>query len=604
MAGHKPPGKRSCLSNSLEILGAHVGLVFAIPDIVRPQLPFLVASLLLAACNAAGDAPYSGPSGGKADSVTTCAPGQTCVDMTSYTVAFTNPICDSYEYNQPVANARNTGTILSKPKNVFCTSEDSLASGTRAESPQSRLKALVESTQSGDELFLSYLSFSDDVIATALCDAAERGVDVKFVLDKDNTRAQTLRGCGADVMIRGHLGSVGFQHTKLVMVNPHQANDSSGALDDDGAILALVNDTSVGFEELDIDARLNARAARNIIAHRDGSDATPGTADDNLFDDIDELDGVSHVGTSALSALLQYATAQGFAGGTDTVSMVFGSGNLSSGTHLHHENWHFAEVARESYFVQDHVCLVDALLDPTEESTNGKGGFRTAMNTCRDNITVEQEEDLQAFFIPALEDRNRIRALMQLEMHNAGSVDIAAHRFSWRQLLDAIHFQLQDEPSFEARLVTDDDTYWLQPLVGAPVVVGFNTENEAEEISKLIESGGGATGDFDDDSRFAVKFMETNHRGRLLHHNKFMIFRNDAGQATSVIFGAPNFTGTGFGSNLENVYFATKPEIVAAFDQQFKRFWGDSAVTAQDPEPPRATAPADMPIEDIDPIMP
>jgi len=189
-------------------------------------------------------------------------------------------------------------------------------------------------------------------------------------------------------------------------------------------------------------------------------------------------------------------------------------------------------------------------------------------------------------------------------MLNAGSVDIAAHRFSWRQLLDAMHFQLQDQPNFEARLVTDDDVYWLQPLVGAPAVVGFNTENEAEAISALIESGGGATGDFDDDSRFAVKFMETNHRGRLLHHNKFMIFRNDAGQATSVIFGAPNFTGTGFDSNLENVYFARKPEIVAAFDQQFQRFWGDSAVTAQDPEPPRATAPADMPIEDIAPLTP
>ena len=576
---------------------------------MRPQLPYLVTSLLLAAaaCNASGsEAPYSGPNGGKADSATDCAPGQTCVDVESYVAAFTNPICDSYEYAQPVANARNTGMILAKPKNVFCTSDDSLASGSRAESPQSRLKALVESTKSGDELFLSYLSFSDDVIATALCDAAERGVDVKFVLDSDNTRAQTLRGCGADVMIRGHLGSVGFQHTKLVMVNPHSANGPTGGpLNDDDAILALVNDLSVGFDELDIDARLNARAAGNIIEHRNGVDAIAGTADDNLFDDLAELDGVSHVGPSALGALLDYALAQGFAdGNADTVSMVFGSGNLSSGTHLHHENWHFAEVARESYFVQDHVCLVDALLDPTEESTNGKGGFRSAMNDCRDQIAFEQEDDLQAFFIPALEDRRAVLALMQSEMQNAGSVDIAAHRFSWRQLLDAMHSQLQDDPNFEARLVTDDDTYWLQPLVGAPKVVGFNTENEAREISELIETGGGATGDFDDESRFAVKFMETNHRGRLLHHNKFMIFRNDAGQATSVLFGAPNFTGTGFDSNLENVYFARKPAIVAAFDQQFKRFWGDSAVTAQDPEPPRATAPAEMPFEDIDPVLP
>ena len=189
-------------------------------------------------------------------------------------------------------------------------------------------------------------------------------------------------------------------------------------------------------------------------------------------------------------------------------------------------------------------------------------------------------------------------------MLQAGSVDIAAHRFSWRQLLDAINFQLQDSPDFAARLVVDDDTYWLQPLVGPPLVVGFNTENEPEEISALIIAGGGATGDFDDDSRFAVKFMETNHKSRLLHHNKFMIFRNAAGQATSVIYGAPNFTGTGFGSNLENVYFTTIPEIVLAFDHQFQRFWGDSAITVNDPNPPRATAPADMPIDDIQPEIP
>ncbi len=577
---------------------------------VRPQLPFLAASLLLAACNAAGDQPYPGLGGGKADNANDCAPGQTCVDIKSYSVAFTNPICATYEYEQPVANARNTGEIAAKPKNVFCTKADSVASGSRAESPQFRLKALVDDTQAGDELFLSYLSFSDDVIATALCEAAERGVDVEFVLDKNNTRAQTLRDCGADVMIRGHLGSVGFQHTKLVMVNPHHVNPqgatepANGALTGDAAVLALVNDLSVGFDELDIDARLNATAARNIIAHRDGSDATPGTADDNLFDDFAELDAVSGVGNSALASLLAYATEQGIGASADTVHMVFGSGNLSSGTHLHHENWHFAEIARESYFVQNHVCLIDALLDPTEDSTRGKGGFRNAMSDCRAQITAQPEEDLQAFFVPALEDRSRIRAIMQMEMLQAGSVDIAAHRFSWRQMLDAIEFQFQDRDNFEARLVTDDDTYWLQPLVGAPAVVGFNTENEAVEISALIEAGGGATGDFDDDSRFAVKFMETNHRSFLLHHNKFMIFRNDAGQATSVIYGAANFTGTGFNDNLENIYFTTRPEIVGAFDHQFARFWGDSAVTAQDPEPPRATAPADMPFEDIVPVIP
>ncbi|MBT8495854.1 MAG: hypothetical protein KJO07_22615, partial [Deltaproteobacteria bacterium] len=561
------------------------------------RLSFAFSALFLAAC---GQPSADGPGaavGGKAD----CPAGQSCVATSSYDVVFTDPVCASYEYQQPVANARNTDELSAKPKNVFCTKDDSEPSGSRPFSPQSRLKAIIDDTQAGDELFLSFLSFSDQVIADALCDAAERGVDVDFVLDKENARSEALAACGADIMIRGHQGSVGFQHTKLVMVNPH--GGSGAPLFGDEAILALVNDLSVDFEELDVDAGLNATAAANIIAHRDGPDGTPGTSDDDLFDDIDELDAVSHVGPAALEDLGNYAEGK-VGSASSAVTMVFGSGNLSSGTHLHHENWHFAEVARDSYFVQNHVCLVDALTDPTKESTDGKGNFRTALQDCRAQITATQADDLQAFFIPALEDRNRIRAIMQTEMLQAGSVDIAAHRFSWRQMLDAIDFQLQDDPDFEARLVADDDTYWLQPLVGAPLVVGFNTENEAEEISNLIVSGGGATGDFDDDSRFQVRFMETNHSARLLHHNKFMIFRDDAGEATGVIYGAANFTGTGFDSNLENVYFTTRPEIVAAFDRQFKRFWGETPATGADPAPPRATAPAEMPIENVLPIPP
>ena len=43
------------------------------------------------------------------------------------------------------------------------------------------------------------------------------------------------------------------------------------------------------FAVLDIDCGIRSDAARNIIAHRDGPDGTPGTSDDNLFDSEDEL---------------------------------------------------------------------------------------------------------------------------------------------------------------------------------------------------------------------------------------------------------------------------------------------------------------------------
>jgi phosphatidylserine/phosphatidylglycerophosphate/cardiolipin synthase-like enzyme len=78
------------------------------------------------------------------------------------------------------------------------------------------------------------------------------------------------------------------------------------------AVLALVNDLAVTAEELDDDARLYRTAAYNIIEHRDGDDGVPGTADDNPFDDLDELDRVSYVGPVALNALLDYAIANGY----------------------------------------------------------------------------------------------------------------------------------------------------------------------------------------------------------------------------------------------------------------------------------------------------
>jgi len=71
--------------------------------------------------------------------------------------------------------------------------------------------------------------------------------------------------------------------------------------------LTFVNHPSTTFKVLDVDVGLDSRAARNIIAHRDGPDGVYGTADDNPFDTIQELDDVPYVGSSALSALKAYA---------------------------------------------------------------------------------------------------------------------------------------------------------------------------------------------------------------------------------------------------------------------------------------------------------
>jgi len=49
--------------------------------------------------------------------------------------------------------------------------------------------------------------------------------------------------------------------------------------------------------------KVSKTAAKNIIAHRDGADAEPGTDDDDLFDDLVELDKVKYVGLSVMTRI-------------------------------------------------------------------------------------------------------------------------------------------------------------------------------------------------------------------------------------------------------------------------------------------------------------
>lgn len=440
--------------------------------------------------------------GGKADGQGgTCAEDAVCLDFKSYDVLFTNPLCELYQYEQPMETADGQGEVSAKPKNVYCTKADLASSAARESSPQFRLLDWIEGTESGDQIFLAYLSFSNQAIADALCDAEERGVDVTFVLDKAGSRSDQLEECGGEVLIRGHQGSVGFAHNKILMINPNEA----GPGDDDAQFMRL----------------------------------------------------------------------------------SFGSGNMSSGTVLHHENWHFLEVARESFFVESHLCLMEALLDP--EATNGKGAFRESMNDCRAEIPFDEEQDIWAFFIPALEDSRFASDLVVEGIGAAGSVDIGAHRLGFSDMIGALADRLESDADFDMRLVADDDLYWLRPLEGAGEKVGPNDFFEADNVERLQDAGG---------QDFQVKYMETNHAAHLLHHNKFIIFRDMPGVPDAVLCGSANLTGTGFGSNLENTYYIDIPHVVDAYKHQFELFWGN----VPNAEAPLATSPADMPAADERPL--
>jgi hypothetical protein len=56
---------------------------------------------------------------------------------------------------------------------------------------------------------------------------------------------------------------------------------------------------------------LTRTAAKNITTHRAGSDGKEGTADDNIFDNLPEVDAVPYVGPVSLSKLVALAKKNG-----------------------------------------------------------------------------------------------------------------------------------------------------------------------------------------------------------------------------------------------------------------------------------------------------
>lgn len=86
------------------------------------------------------------------------------------------------------------------------------------------------------------------------------------------------------------------------------AQDVAGT-PDELALIRFVNDPSTTVAVLDGQVPLDSRAARGIVAHRDGRDGIRGTADDDTFDSSAEVDAISYVGPTAMSALLTYALA-------------------------------------------------------------------------------------------------------------------------------------------------------------------------------------------------------------------------------------------------------------------------------------------------------
>lgn len=252
--------------------------------------------------------------------------------------------------------------------------------------------------------------------------------------------------------------------------------------------------------------------------------------------------------------------------GESTMKIAFSSGNMSSGVVLHHENWHFITLPSDTYFAQAHLCAMQGELD----HHSSKSEYKSWITSCRAAITQKEERDIKVFFAPA--EGAKASKVLTEAVAKAKSIDVAAHRFGYTTLVNALASRLSGSNPPAIRFVGDDDIWWA----GKGEVVGDNQSFEWWNVKKLTDRGAQA------------RWMETNHGGHLLHHNKYLILNMPKGTPSAVFGGAGNLTGTAFNENWENFYYITIPAVVESFRKQYDHVWNDLA-----------TDPADMPAQNV-----
>jgi hypothetical protein len=411
------------------------------------------------------------------------------------------------------------------PAHIYCDQSDLEASMKRAadnpyrrtDSPLNRLQDWIESTDKGDELFIASFSFSMTSVAQWTCAAAERGVKVKIFMHEPDY------GSAAFDMIQGCLGVELLRY------------QGSGRL--------------AHFKSLVI---------------------------------TDQESG--------------------------KVRISFQSGNISSGTWGHHENWNFVTLPRQHWFSQDHLCLRDAL---TPESIGNVKRIYKALDDCRRDhgVDAERREDpwMQNYFIPKTggeyDDRKELSRLVD-EVERASSVWIAAHHMTDPKLIQALIQRLTADSAFQVKMLVDSELYWSD--YRDTVAQGLSwkvdgrifgesdsltsyclwglSEVQARRVRCSLFNRGEYSAEFGAlallQAGADLRFIESNHLGKMLFHNKFLIFEYETaenGIEGSVFTGAGNLTRAGFETNFENFYWIRIPHVYQAFRKQFQMLFDKAA---------------------------
>lgn len=232
--------------------------------------------------------------------------------------------------------------------------------------------------------------------------------------------------------------------------------------------------------------------------------------------------------------------------------IVFSSGNMSSGTILHHENWHFLTTSTNTYLYKVHLCIKDGMINHSKS----KSLFKKFISSCRNSIKEEQESDIKVYIVPS--DGKVAMDNLVANMKKAESIDVAVHRLTHPIFISGL---MSEAKKKSVRLLVDDDVYWAGQK---REIIGSSMPSESSNMNKVRRAGA------------EVRYMQTNEASRLLHHNKFVVFNLKSGGG-AVHTGAGNFTKAAFSKNFENYYFITIPSVVAKFKRQYNHMFKELA---------------------------
>jgi len=235
------------------------------------------------------------------------------------------------------------------------------------------------------------------------------------------------------------------------------------------------------------------------------------------------------------------------------MEIVIGSGNLTTGTILTHENWHFIRAPKTSYFVSMHECLWEGVKNHAETDD----AYADFLNVCRQKIATAPEKGIEIFFIPG--GGQSLIERLRTELQSSEWVFGASHRFNGGLVKNLLSGTLS--AGIKVGMVFDDDLYWAGVLRKG---FGLNQYSEARVVRDLVKQG------------MQVKYIQTNQKEHLINHNKFFIW-GKSGRTEGAFFGAGNLTDSAFTKNFENFYLVTLPEVVEEMQRYQQHLWNDLA---------------------------